>query len=236
MPKKLHISDDLCLAMGLQVIQHTSTRPITIFDVGANEGLFARRVQQQWSELNTRIYCFEPNPLAYAKLQDSVSDLKNTTTLQCGLSDQEEETVLYHPEKKTVLGSLIKRDVFADHERQWGKLVEEKVNISTIDNFLASNDVKQIDYLKIDTEGTELRVLKGAKEALQNKLISCGQFEYGGTFLDANITITDVVIYLEKFGYVIIDGIEGKVIQGNYPDDFKLNNFFFCRKELFRMT
>ena len=96
---------------------------------------------------------------------------------------------------------------------------------------IRENNIKTIDYLKIDTEGTELDVLLGAKNSLQNKKIICGQFEYGTTFEDANIKLSDVVSYLETFSYFVYDVEKREYINRNFVDDYRSVNYFFHKKE-----
>jgi FkbM family methyltransferase len=85
------------------------------------------------------------------------------------------------------------------------------LNIKTGKDYVTDNDIKSIDFLKIDTEGYELNVLEGFEDFLENVKII--QFEYGGTFLDNNIKLIDVINYLElrgfyKFSYLTNYGTE----------------------------
>ena len=78
-------------------------------------------------------------------------------------------------------------------------------------DYVIENNIKNIDFLKIDTEGYELNVLKGFEDFLENVKII--QFEYGGTFLDNNLKLIDVKNYLEqkgfyKFSYLTNNGVE----------------------------
>jgi len=64
-------------------------------------------------------------------------------------------------------------------------------------------------FVKIDTEGFEFDVLKGLHDTLPH--IKSIQFEYGGTFIDNNITLQQVIGYLkgngfEKFSYLCENG------------------------------
>ena len=47
------------------------------------------------------------------------------------------------------------------------------------DDFLSENHINKIDLLKIDTEGSEMEVLKGFEKSIDNKIIRAVQFEYG---------------------------------------------------------
>lgn len=232
MVNKLHISDELCLASGRAVLNSLDCDSFTVFDVGANEGLFAKTIYSQLGDFDLSLHCFEPNPIAFEKLAVAVEPIESVKTVQLALSDQVSTEIIYYPEKKTVLGSFIKREVFEEHRRKWGETIERSVQVSTIDQYVLAADVAEIHYLKIDTEGTELNVLRGAENSLKNRLVSCGQFEYGGTFLDAKLSVTDVFEFLSRYGYVIYDVEAGELVDQSYTDDFMLKNHFFCQKEL----
>jgi len=66
-------------------------------------------------------------------------------------------------------------------------------------DYMLERNVTMIDFLKIDTEGFELQVLQGFAEQLQK--VNIIQFEYGGTFLDNNVHLADVIQYLESAGF-----------------------------------
>jgi FkbM family methyltransferase len=66
-------------------------------------------------------------------------------------------------------------------------------------DYVVNNNIKSIDFLKIDTEGYELNVLQGFEDFLEN--IKIIQFEYGGTYLDNNKKLIDVKNYLEQKGF-----------------------------------
>ena len=83
----------------------------------------------------------------------------------------------------------------------------------TLDSFCKKNQILHIDFLKIDTEGSELGVLLGAHNLLTNKQIEIIQFEYGGTYPDAGITLKEVYNLLEKNGYRVFRIIPNGLIQ-----------------------
>jgi hypothetical protein len=72
------------------------------------------------------------------------------------------------------------------------------LSIKKGEDYVINKDIKYIDFLKIDTVGFELNVLKNVKII---------QFEYGETFLDNNTKLIDVINYLKnknfyKFSYL----------------------------------
>lgn len=60
------------------------------------------------------------------------------------------------------------------------KFIEKKIEIETLDNIISENNIKNIKMIKIDVEGWELEVLKGAEKLLKSKnapIISIEYFE-----------------------------------------------------------
>jgi hypothetical protein len=79
---------------------------------------------------------------------------------------------------------------------------EETVQIDTIDLYCSRNEIRKIDLLKIDTEGFEIEVLKGAHEMLSQGKVSLIYCEVG--FLKQNSRNTyfaNLTEYLANYGY-----------------------------------
>ena len=100
----------------------------------------------------------------------------------------------------------------------------EKIKIDTIDSYLERNNISSIDFLKIDVEGNELKVLHGAKNALSKGDIRYIQFEYGGTYIDARIYLKDIFYFLYDYGYSL-HKIYPKKIKHVPKYDQSLENF-----------
>jgi FkbM family methyltransferase len=104
------------------------------------------------------------------------------------------------------------------------------LQIKKAKDYINENKITSIDFLKIDTEGYELSVLEGFEELLQNVKII--QFEYGGTFLDNNLKLIDVIQYLEskdfyKFSYL---SDSGTVLITDFSDHYKYCNIVCINK------
>jgi len=97
-------------------------------------------------------------------------------------------------------------------------------------DYMIDKNIKNIDFLKIDTEGYELNVLHGFEDFLEN--IKIIQFEYGGTFLDNNIKLIDVVNYLKQHGFYKFSYLtnNGPVIITNFTDHYNYCNIVCINK------
>lgn len=100
------------------------------------------------------------------------------------------------------------------------------LDLKRADDYLQSKGISKVDFLKVDTEGYELRVLKGFGYKLST--VRFIQFEYGGTYRDAGIQLKDVIDYLTnngfgKFSYLSSAGL---VPITNYADHYQYCNVF----------
>lgn len=149
---------------------------LIVFDVGANVGGYTKELID--SGVDTRvIFAFEPHPITFSALKENTSKYACVVPISSALSDQEGEVALYDraDENGTSHASLDKRIFLIVHK------VKSKFNIvkvDTIDAFSQRNMIDTIDFLKIDVEGFELKVLHGARKMLKDKKIRCIQFEF----------------------------------------------------------
>ena len=162
------------------------SEPITIFDVGANIGSYARMVLNGFAKPVT-IRCFEPSWATFQTLKKNVPEA-NVCKHNIGLSDQAGELVLYSDAEQSGMTSVYERDL---QHIQVSFSKHEVATFSTLDEFSASQTIGQIDLLKIDVEGHELAVLKGAHKLIDEQRIRFIQFEFGGTSIDSRTYFRD---------------------------------------------
>jgi hypothetical protein len=112
------------------------------------------------------------------------------------------ECTLYVPTDSNVLSSVYSKHILT---REIANFNEELIKLDTIDNYCTQKNIAHIDFLKIDVEGFELNVLKGAKKMLENNAIEFIQFEFGECMIDAKVFFRDFWYLLhEKFELYII--------------------------------
>ena len=73
-----------------------------------------------------------------------------------------------------------------------------KVNTLTVNKFVGRNNIKNILFVKSDTEGYDFSVIKGAKKSFNNKIIDFWQFEYNNRWIDTRHYLEDVFNFFER--------------------------------------
>ena len=75
----------------------------------------------------------------------------------------------------------------------------DSVDVITLDDFIMMNNISKIDVIKIDAEGLDYEILKGAQQTIINfkPIIFC---EYNNFYLNHN-SKAEFIIYLERNGY-----------------------------------
>lgn len=167
-----------------------------VIDAGAHVGDWSRLVLKH-TENNCHLHSFEPVPYFFGKLTESLGDKVHAYNMALG-NRQMRSSMNYYYQESEGCSSLFDRKVLSS-------IPVKKIDISVtyLDKFCADHAISHIDFLKIDTEGSEWDVLQGAHELISQRKISFIQFEYGGTYPDANITLEQVYTYLVAKDYTI---------------------------------
>lgn len=163
-----------------------------MFDVGANDGRTILRLQHQLA--CPRIFAFEPVSSTYQVLVQRTAHLPNVRTFQAALGDAAGRRPIY----------LNDIDAMNSFSPQWttAPTGTEVVEVRTIDAVMKQEDVHNVHFLKIDTEGYELEVLKGAECALAERRIAIIQVEVGvGQIAKDFLSLEDARHYLAPRGY-----------------------------------
>jgi FkbM family methyltransferase len=123
-------------------------------DIGANVGALSLAMAQQAGPTGT-VYAFEPGPMLYERLQTNIrlNHVRCIVPIQQGLSDR--RGVLHWAEDMNNRGN-------ADLLGTSGI----PVSVLTLDEFCQERGVTRLDFIKVDVEGMELEVLKGASSVL----------------------------------------------------------------------
>ena len=136
-----------------------------VFDVGAHFGFFSCYALQKGAK---KIYAFEPNPYVFEILKEhaNIWDKEKIEPFCLALSSFEGEAELFLNNELGNASTLLKnRDNTILRLQKYEKSV--KVKTTTIDRFVKENNIEKVDFIKIDTEGSEREIIKGAKETIR---------------------------------------------------------------------
>ena len=141
------------------ILEHAITRLVrpgmVAFDIGANRGQTA----QLLSEMGAVTYSFEPIPECVAEIE--ARNLRNVTIIRTALSD-EEGFAEFHLDERVDAG--MEASSLRVLEGVIGRTIE--VPVTTMDAFVNQNAVAP-DFIKIDVEGVEEKVIAGGRETIR---------------------------------------------------------------------
>lgn len=191
------LEDDLRRVMG--------TKPPLIFDVGANEGQTIRMMQRVFG--SPRILAFEPSPRAFAALQKEKENFGPSVSLSpLGLGSSPGRRVL-HEYEHNYLDSF---HDFADDAGNPFRDIKEhgtvEAAVETVDRIVEREDIERLDLLKIDTQGHDLEVLRGALGCLAAGKIGHVLVEMNYQSLyEGQPSASDLQAFLLTHGFRLVD-------------------------------
>lgn len=180
-----------------------------LFDVGANDG------EQWFNELrndqeNTLVIMFEPSPDMVEKIKTKYKYLNNWVLVIACVSNFIGKATFNIGGSSGVSSLLEFRDdiknTWPEYRVKGDLFVKEKITVDviTLDKFLLDNpNINKIDFLHIDTQGSDLNVLKGCEKHLN--IIKEGQMEaaYNAPLYINSPNHTECIEWLENHNFVV---------------------------------
>jgi FkbM family methyltransferase len=176
---------------------------IIILDLGSFEGF-----SPIWDKLKDKaeligIDPFEPEGVRFGKFN------RKETTFNCIIGDKDQIDVDFYIAENKHASSLLKENQKVVSRYQPGRdgriIKTEKVNVKEISILLQNQNIKDLDFLKIDIEGAELTVMKNLENLLKNNclgiVIECFFQEY---HINRPL-FSEIELYLRSLGYYVFD-------------------------------
>ncbi len=196
------------------IIEANKSRQQVIFDIGANKGDYTRLSLQfanQYQVPGLQLHLFEPSSANHSYINKVITEnnVRNYSVKvnALGLSDKPGTMTLYSDQQGSDLGSLINLKIAV---RDFKETASETVQIITLDQYVQENKIDTIDLLKMDVEGSEFNILKGATEVLKSRKVKNMQIEFGTANISSRVFLFDFWELLSKdyhFNKVLKDGI-----------------------------
>ncbi len=132
--------------------------PRTVLDIGAFEGEFTRLIQSIWPE--SSVFMVEANKDCEEKLAKVKGARGYAIAL---LGEKGENAVEYYKTKKIIPTG---NSVYKENSSYFEDCEVVKLPMVTLDNLVTAGKLVDIDFLKIDTQGSEIAILKGGEKVL----------------------------------------------------------------------
>lgn len=209
-----------------------SERDPLVIDVGANQGKFSTLIKKIVP--NSILIAFEPHPRTYKRLVE-ISKKNHFKAVNKGLSDSEGKLKFYDYKNNdgSTHASLYKNVIEKLHSEQ---SVCHIVKVTTLDGHMSKSklDSKKISLLKIDTEGHEYAVLKGAQNLIKKKKIDVIQFEFNDMNIESRIFLKDFTRLLPNYQFYRLLPKGLLALNVNFPlftEIFAFQNVVAIRKD-----
>jgi len=203
-------------------------------DIGSNQGEYAKQVLHN-PDIK-KVICFEPLPEYSNNLSILKSFNKGKLWLhKVALSNKNGFSYIYYNKKKPELASL---ELTVNNISYVNNNKKKKILVKKLDNFIHNEKFKNIDFVKIDTEGHEKKVIEGMKNFLLKKKIKMIQIEFNLHHLIAGDSIFSISRKLNGYIVAQLNLINGRLLLVD-PQDFLSNIyinsvFVFIRKDFFK--
>lgn len=135
-----------------------------ILDIGGHAGQYAKLFARM--ARHGRVYSFEPSSYAYSilRLAIRINGFSNIHLVAKGLSDQPGSQILNTPLKDN--GTFRYGLAHMGEIDRAGPYHHQEVPITTIDLFAADEGLQRLDFIKMDVEGWEMRILEGGAQTI----------------------------------------------------------------------
>ena len=179
----------------------------TFFDIGGHFGQYTIAAGRKVGSKG-HVVVFEPGKVqdGYLRKNIDLNNLTNVTVANMALSDAPGELALHVPSFGDIGKSQIV-DPATDAKA-------DRVPVTTLDVYCETNSIHRIDVMKVDVEGAEFGVFKGAARVMREFPPKAIFYESVDILCEAfNHTPEEMHEYLENAGYEINTVFEGKIVK-----------------------
>jgi FkbM family methyltransferase len=219
---KYHLSEEADIAKNgeLWFAQLIAQNSSIFIDVGANIGNWANLFLVSMLGSGKGLL-FDPSEYAIEKLNQRFGQAADIEVIQLAVADMPGKMTFFEEPDAGETSSLVPEFSNLSAIKKW-------VNVTTLDIEVEKRQLKHIDFLKIDAEGYDFHVLRGASGLLSQQQIGVIQFEYGKAWAIAGSTLAAALNFLKSFGYQVFLLKSTGLFEINYSlygEYFEYSNF-----------
>lgn len=166
--------------------------PVNILDIGAYEGNWALEMKSIFPKSN--ILMIEAQEAKRQILLKKSKLIKNSSVVIAllGATEKEVEFNIYETASS----------VYKEDNKTNAKI--SSIKLSLLDDIVSKSHFETFDFIKLDTQGYELEILKGASKVLQSAQIVLMEVSLLGIYKDAPLA-HEVILYMKTKGFVLYD-------------------------------
>jgi FkbM family methyltransferase len=195
----------------------------TAIDIGANIGLYSKELL---NIAQTKVISFEPMFHSFNQLKKLKEKNKKFHCYNVGLSDKSENRQIYYTNKFSQLSTISKYTKNIKFLKKY-KFQKKKIRLTTLDNFFKKEKkllFNGIDFIKIDTEGNDYKVICGGLKTINKFQPKFIQFEINSHNLFEGDTLFKFKNIMNNYNvYRMLPFNNGLM---NINADFAENNIF----------
>ena len=183
-------------SMRLNEVKKLGIDPVTILDIGAHSGQFYSWAKYEWPD--SVIWMVESNEIHESTLKNLTSG-KNDEYLIAALGDEEREVTFYTRKDKphTEGNSYYKEANYWDIPQL---VLESKVKLQRLDDLFTEDT--EFELIKIDTQGSELDILKGGQNLVSKSSVVILEVSYV-EYNSGSPLAEDVISYMKSINFDI---------------------------------
>lgn len=188
-------------------LEHLGTD--VVIDIGANVGLFSEEIRMKLP--NATIYAFEPLKECFNVLSEKFKLDKNFNAFNIALGSHKGDASMHKNEYTPCSSILPITDI---HKKEFPHAISEsseKVSVGTLDDVIGGADIAgKVILIKMDVQGYELEVLKGATQVLDKSKAVLAETCFTSLY-DGQPLFQDIYKYLTERGFVYKGSIQQKL-------------------------
>lgn len=204
-------------------------KPTVCVDVGANVGSYAQALLEA---TQAKIYSFEPLSQPFEALSAVGQRYPGRLiAINYGVGAKDEVLRIHFNDEMTAHASFseeVKNVSYVRNEKS------QDIEVVSLDSYFAKHSVNQIDFIKIDTEGFEYEVLRGAQNIIAQFRPQLIQIEFNWHQLFKGQTLFAFANLLQGYTpfQMLSDRLEKRDPKDSLSNVYQFSNFVFVRSDL----